>query len=571
MITLGINPFSHDSSAAIVKDGIIVAASSEERFNREKHSAKIPINAINFCIKKAGIKNVNEIQEISFGFNFLHWRVLWLLDSIGLFKIIPVTTRTIIKNGDNHFFNLIKNIFNIIDTRYFIRNTLKYSGKVAFNDHHDAHAASCYFPSCAYSAAIITVDGRGEKASTRIYKASGIRIKRMLQINYPHSLGLFYTAITYYLGFLRNCDEGKVMGLSSYGDSSLAEKMRRVIAIKQNGKLKLNLKYFDFWWNPRRGVSEKFNGLFGLPRTKKDPITHIHENIAKAAQIILEDSVMNLVMKAKQITNEDILCMAGGVTLNSVSNGKVIESDIFKQVYMYPASGDDGIAVGAAFLSYYKYASNQITSSRNKSPYLGYETNEYEIIDALKSAGVIYSKEQNIYQKTAQLLADGKFVGWFQGAHEFGPRALGNRSILADPRNSENKDKLNAKVKFREGFRPFAPSILKENAPEYFRNCTIDSPYMIVTFDVLEEKKKIIPSVTHIDGTARVQTVTREQNQDYYELLKAFNMLTGVPVLLNTSFNVMNEPIVCTPQQAINCFLNSGLDAVVIADYLVIK
>ncbi len=570
MITLGINPFSHDSSAAIVKDGVIIAASSEERFNREKHSAKIPVNAIRFCIDKAGLKDSNEIQEISLGFNFIRWQILWFLSSIGIFKLIPPSTREFIETGDNHIFNLLKNIYNIVDTHDFIRNTLKYKGKVAFHDHHDAHAASCYFPSSAYSAAIITIDGRGERASTRIYKASGTHLRRKFQINYPHSLGLLYTAITYHLGFLRNCDEGKVMGLSSYGDTSLVPTMKKVIQINPNGKFSLKLSYFDFWWNPYKGVSKKFEKEFGAPRVKKDPITSEHQNLAKALQVIIEETIVNLVKRAKKITGEDTLCLAGGVTLNSVTNGKIIESNIFKELFVYPAAGDDGIAVGAAFLSYYKYAKTHVVDSQNRSPYLGFTPSESEIIEALTKSNLTFTKESDIFTATAQLLADGKFVGWFQGAHEFGPRALGNRSILADPRDPTNKDKLNAKVKFRESFRPFAPSVLKKDASLYFKNCT-EAPYMIITFDVIEEMKSIIPSVTHVDGTARVQTVSEDQNPEYFRLLSAFKRITGVSVLLNTSFNVMNEPIVCTPEQAINCFKNSGLDALAIGSYLVKK
>ncbi len=561
MTTLGLNPFGHDSSAAIIKDGVILAASAEERFNRIKHSSRIPKEAIDFCLKQAGLDNINDVEEIALGFNFWHWKLIFTVLSPGISAWIPQRIKQQINQSSSHLVNILKIYF-------LLREELGYKGRITFREHHDCHAAACYFASQFNSAAIITLDGRGEKASTRIYHAQGTKITKKFEFLYPNSLGGFYSGITEYLGFMRNCDEGKVMGLASYGDDSFTGKMRQVLNTKS--LYKVDSSYFKSPHILELGMAKKFERIFGKKRNKKEEITEHHQNIAKAAQTLTEEAILNLVKKAKQLTGESNLCLGGGVALNSVTNGKIAESKIFDAHYIYPAAGDDGISVGAAFLAYYQQQTAKINDYHNRTPYLGYSASDPEIQKALEKAALLYTKPNNLYEATAKLLSDGKFIGWYQGAAEFGPRALGNRTILADPRKAEHKDLLNAKVKFREPFRPFAPSVLQEYAQEYFTDC-IDSPYMIITYMVKENKIADIPAVTHVDQTARVQTVTQQQNERYYKLIQAFYKLTGVPVVLNTSFNVMNEPIVNTPEDAIRCFKGSGLDALVIGNYLIVK
>lgn len=561
MVTLGIKPYGHDTSAVIVVDGKIIAATSEERFNREKHSRKFPSNAINFCLKMASVKNINEVDEISIGFDYL--KLAFYLDFVGLFKYFPYSIKESIENG-------IYQINKIINTRRILRKNFGYKGKLSFLDHHDCHAASCYYPSSFDKAAILTVDGRGEQASTRIYQAKNNQFKTVFQLNYPNSLGAFYSCITEYLGFKDNCDEGKVMGLAAYGGDSLVKKMRKILFIG-GGSYKLNLDYFDFHRFPERNISKKFIELFGQPRKNDEKINQRHKDIAKAAQVLLEEAIIEIAKRARRLTGEKNLCLTGGVALNSVANGRIIQRKLFDKVYIYPAAGDDGVSVGAALLSYYSAGNKRLFSIQNQSPYLGYGPSDQEIKDAISECGLKFKQSRNICKDVAVLLSKNKCVGWFQDRSEFGPRALGNRSILIDPRKAKNKGLVNSKIKFRESFRPFAPSVLKEYSNKYFELCGVDSPYMIFAFKVKKAKKREIPAVTHVDGTARIQTVSKEQNLRYWRLIKEFYKLTGVPVLLNTSFNRMGEPIVNKPHEAIECFLGSGLDALALGDYLIKK
>lgn len=561
MKTLGIKPYGHDTSAAIVVDGKIIAASSEERFNREKHSRKFPYQAIKFCLEKAKVKDINEIEGISIGFDYL--QLAFNLDFLGFFKYFPHYTKEAFTNGKYQ-------IMKVVDTRKILRNELGYRGKINFLDHHDSHTAAVYYPSCFDNAAILTVDGRGELASTRIYKAVDGKFEKLTQMNYPNSLGAFYSCITEYLGFNENVDEGKIMGLAPYGKDKLINKMRKVLSAK-NGSYQLNLDYFDFHKFPEKNVSDEFVKLFGKPRQKGSTITQRHKDVARATQAVLEEAMLELAKATRDLTGQKNLCLTGGVALNSVANGIIIRSKLFENVYIYPAAGDDGVSVGAALYSYYSLGGKRLKTEKNKSPYLGYKSNSREILKAIKKNNLDYIKSNNIYKDVAKLLAKNKCVGWYQDKAEFGPRALGNRSILIDPRKATNKDLVNSKIKFRESFRPFAPSALEEYAKKYFETNGVKSPYMILAFDVKKNKRRIIPAVTHVDGTARVQTVNKKQNLKYWKLINEFYKLSKVPVVLNTSFNRMGEPIVNTPEEAIACFQGSGLDAVVLGDYLILK
>lgn len=561
MITLGIKPYGHDTCAAIVVDGKIIAASSEERFNREKHSRKFPRQAIKFCLKEAGIRNINKVNEISIGFDYL--RLAFHLDLVGFFKYFPNYTKEAFVNGKYQ-------VMKVIDTRRILRKEMGYKGKIKFIDHHDSHAAAVYYPSGFDDAAILTIDGRGELASTRIYNVEKGKFERVSQLDYPNSLGAFYSCVTEYLGFKENEDEGKIMGLAPYGRKNLVGKMRRVLKVRR-GLYELNFEYFDFHRFPDRNVSEKFVKLFGKPRKKGDPLTQRHKDIARATQAVLEEAMLELAKHTKKLTTKNKLCLTGGVALNSVANGILTRSKLFDEIYIYPAAGDDGVSIGAALYSYYSNGGKRIKTKANQSPYLGYKSTDKEILKAIKKNKLSYKKSDNISNDVAQLLIKNKCVGWFQDKAEFGPRALGNRSILVDPRKAKNKDLVNSKIKFRESFRPFAPSALEEYAEEYFDTDGTQSPYMILAFDVKKDKKKIIPAVTHVDGTARVQTVSKRQNLKYWKVINEFYKLTGVPVILNTSFNRMGEPIVNNPEDAIACFLGSGLDAIAINNYLIVK
>lgn len=561
MITLGIKPFGHDTGAAIVVNGKIVAATSEERFNREKHSRKFPYNAIRFCLEQASLGNINQIDEISIGFDYL--RLVFHLDILGFFKYFPDYTKESLVNG-------VYQIKKTLDTKRILHNEMGYKGSVKFLDHHDCHAAVVYYPSEFKDAAILTVDGRGELASTRIYQAEDDSFKKIFQLDYPNSLGAFYSCITEYLGFKDNEDEGKVMGLAAYGKASLVRKMRKVLTTK-NGSYSLNFKYFDFPRFPDKNVSSKFVRLFGPPRKKGEEILQRHKDIAKASQIVFEEAMVELVKHARNITGKRNLCLTGGVALNSVVNGIIVKKKIFNNIYIYPAAGDDGTCIGAALHSYYSFCTKRLYFKNNQSPYLGYSPSDGEILEAIKRYKLSYKKSKDVCKDVASLLIKNKCVGWFQDRAEFGPRALGNRSIVVDPRKAKNKDLVNSKIKFREAFRPFAPSVLEEYTEDYFDTGGVISPYMILAFDVKRDKRNIIPAVTHVDGTARVQTVNKRQNLRYWNLINEFYKLTGVPVVLNTSFNRMGEPIVNKPEEAIVCFLGSGLDALALGDYLIVK
>lgn len=561
MISLGIKPFGHDSCVAVVSDGKILAASTEERFNREKHSDAFPYGALDFALKEAGATTINDVGVISLIFEYK--KELGYIYAWGFFRFFPHHTHNTFGRG-------LRQIKKILKTYRILRKELGYKGKIITVDHHDCHAAVVAYTSGFDKSAVITVDGKGEKACSRVYTFSGGRLKKQYQINFPNSLGMFYTAVTEYLGFKRQEDEGKVMGLAPYGTNKLVGKMREVVDVK-TVPYRLNLRFLETHNSRDKNVSSKFVDVFGPPRKSGKPLLQRHKDIAFATQALLEEAMLGLATFTKDLTSTDKLCLSGGVILNSVANGRIAKAKLFKDTYIYPAAGDDGACVGAALLACYRTNDKHTSHKTNQTPYLGAESTEKEILSAIKNSNLNYVKSRNIAQNVAKLISQNKFVGWYQGRAEFGPRALGNRSIIVDPRKASNKELVNARIKFREPFRPFAPSVLRDHAEAYFDTGGSESPYMILAFDVKPDKRNIIPAVTHVDGTARVQTVTKQQNKRYWDVIHEFYKITGVPVLLNTSFNRMGEPIVNTPEQAITCLRESGLDAVAIGDYLVTK
>jgi carbamoyltransferase len=550
MIILGINYSSHGSSSAIVQNGIILAASSEERFDRIKYSDNFPMLSIKFCLDKVK-KDINELNEICISMNFL---------KRAKFKF----------NLESSF----EQICYDVKKQFYVENKLRqkfgYKGQVKFLDHHDCHASACYFTSPFKNAAIITVDGAGEEDATRIYKANENSLEKIFSFKFPNSLGALYSLVTSYLGFKIDADEGKIMGLAPYGNKDLVKKFKKIIDIDKKGYYQIKDDWLDF---NNESFHEEFSNLLGFAEREKQEIGQNCKNLAFAVQSLLEEAIISLAKASRRITGESQLCLGGGVALNSVANGKIIQEKIFDDVFLYPASGDDGTAVGAALYSYYSYQSQKSFYKINQSPYLGYSTSEKEIIDTLNYFKLKYEKLKNseIEKEIGKLIAENNIVGHFAGRAEFGPRALGNRSILANPIYYSNKDRINNNIKFREKFRPFAPVILQEYSEDYFNMHGFESPYMILAFKVKEDAKKFIPATIHIDNTARVQTIKKNQNERLWNIIKGFYDINQVPVLLNTSFNRAGEAIVNTPKEAIKTFLNSDIDILVLERFLVKK
>jgi carbamoyltransferase len=438
--------------------------------------------------------------------------------------------------------------------------------------HHTSHGASAFLLSPFQKAAILTLDGTGEMASTTLAFGADARIETIKEIYYPHSFGYLFASLTHYLGFLPECDEYKLMSLASYGNDRFQEQFKTIIKLEPDGGFAVDPSYFNYQKGIRDPwVSAKFITAFGPPRRKGEPLEQRHKDLAWALQKRLEDAGLHMARHLHEATGLEDLCLAGGVALNAAMNGRLLRESPFKRIFVQPASNDAGCCLGSAYYIYHSIL-NQPRGFTLKHAYLGPGYTDEACRAALDQAGLRYQRysEDELTRKTAELIAQGQVVGWFQGRMEMGPRALGNRSILADPRRADMKEVLNSKVKHREGFRPFAPSVLAEAAAEYF-DCAADSPFMLFVFDVRKEKRDIIPAVTHVDGTARVQTVRAEENPRYWKLIKAFEKLTGVPVLLNTSFNVMGEPIVCSPADAVNCFHATGIDALVLGNHIVSK
>jgi carbamoyltransferase len=593
MRVLGISAFYHDSAAALIADGRIVAAAQEERFTRKKFDADYPRYAIDYCLNAGGV-TLADVDYVAFydkpflkferlletyltfsprGFRSFRMALpLWLREKLFLKSLLASELKALEPKFD-------------------------WDKRLAFSEHHLSHAASAFYPSPFQRAAVLTMDGVGEWATTSAGVGNGHELKIQKEINFPHSLGLLYAAFTYYTGFKVNSGEYKVMGLAPYGIPKYAQLIYdNLIDLKPDGSFRLNLDYFNYCTGLTM-TNERFDALFdGAPRMPAAPLEQRHMDLAASIQVVIEEAVLRLTRSLAEETGEANLCLAGGVALNCVANGKVLRDGKFENIWVQPAAGDSGGALGAALTIYHLYADRPRTVANTPDgmagSYLGPEFDDGETQTRLKAAGARYAilPRDQLLDRTAHALADGKAVGWFQGRMEFGPRALGNRSILADPRDPQMQKKLNLKVKYRESFRPFAPSVLREHVSEWF-DIDVDSPYMLMVapvhechrrettseeqqlfgIDKLNVPRSSVPAVTHVDYSARVQTVHRETNPLYHDLIGRFHRLTGCPVLVNTSFNVRSEPIVCTPEDAFRCFMGSEIDVLAVGSCYLIK
>jgi len=565
MFNLGISCYYHDSAVALLKDGHVIAAVEEERFSRKKFDDEFPKMAIEWCLKEAEIKP-NQIDSVAF-YDKPVLKFERLLDNY-----IAVAPR-----GLYSFLDVIP---KWLHKRLWVKDEIKkslsgFKGEIIFPEHHMSHAAYAFYTSPFEESAILTLDGIGEWSTTSIGHAKHNSIKITNDIRWPHSLGLFYSAFTYFLGFKVNEGEYKLMGLSSYGTPKYYDLiLDNLIDVKDDGSIHLNMKYFAFTYD-KVMTNKKFSELFGiLPKTKDEKTLQIHFDIGASAQKVLEDVILKMVNHVYEKTKMKNLCIGGGVALNGVANYKILKEGPFDNVHIPPSPGDAGSAVGAAQYLYYNYHNSEriIETDPGKriheNVYVGPSFSNKQITKYLDSENIPYKSfdRESLLKKTAQLIADGNVVGWYQGKMEWGPRALGNRSILADPRRADMKDILNAKIKHRESFRPFAPSILEEYAGEYFE-IDVPSPYMSMVVPV--KKPEQIPAVTHVDGTGRLQTVSKNTNLLYYDLIHEFYKITDVPVIINTSMNVMGEPIVNTPEEAFEMMLKTDMDCIILGNNII--
>ena len=589
---LGISAFYHDSAACILKDGEIIAAAQEERFTRIKHDPSYPYNAVEFVLKYTKLK-LSEVDQIVF-FEKPFLKFERLLETyvafaprgfISFAKAMPLWIKEKLFQK-----NLLFNKLKQHDKNY------RSDQNIFFSEHHLSHAASAFFPSPFDEAIILTADGVGEWATTTVALGKNNKLDIKKEIHFPHSLGLLYSAFTYYTGFKVNSGEYKLMGLAPYGKPIYVDKIKNLIDIKDDGSFRLDQKYFDYSTGLRM-TNKNFDNLFGeRPRDpKKEKITQFHMDIAASIQKVTEEIIIKLVKSLREEYGINNLCLAGGVALNCVANGKILREKVFDNIWIQPASGDAGGSLGAALALWYVDKGNKrfVNLEDNmKGSYLGNEFNQTEIENELKAIGANFEtlKYEELIDKAAKFLSNEKAIGWFQGRMEFGPRALGARSILGDARSDKMQRNLNLKVKYRESFRPFAPSILREDLPEWF-DMNVDSPYMLLVADInvnkkikmtkqqenlfgidkLNIKRSEIPAVTHVDYSARIQTVIKNTNKRYYDLIFKFKEKTGCPVIVNTSFNVRGEPIVNSPTDAFNCFMGTELDYLVIGNCILDK
>ena len=591
-IILGISAFYHDSAAAIIRDGEIVAAAQEERFTRKKHDPRFPAQAINYCLEEAFIEP-SELNAVVFYDNPLL-----------TFDRLVKSLLTVAPRGLEQWTKGARSLLGVkAVVKEYVRRTLGTDTKLLFSDHHTAHAAAAFFPSPFREAAVLTVDGVGEWATLTIGRGAGNRVELLKEIRYPHSLGLLYSAMTYYCGFKVNSGEYKLMGLAPYGRPVYADAIREhLIDVKDDGSFRLNTDYFGFL-DGNVMTNETFDTLFGgPPRRPESRITRREMDLAASVQEVLEEVMLKLARNARALTGSQNLALAGGVALNCVANGKILRERIFADIWIQPAAGDAGSAIGAALVAHHQYFDmprrlHPSGRDAQKGSFLGPAFNGAEVRAFLARRGYPYAQVADAGErarKVARAIADGKIVGYMVGRMEFGPRALGARSILGDPRRTEMQGLMNLKIKHRESFRPFAPAVLAEQACEYFELET-ESPYMLLVAPVREgrrlpmnwdefagddsddmlavinQPRSDIPAVTHVDYSARVQTVHAEDKPDFYQLIKEFYELTGCPLVINTSFNVRGEPIVCSPQDAYRCFMRTEMDLLVLEDCLLWK
>ncbi len=561
MNVVGVN-YSIDSAAALLKNGIRTAASAEERFTRNKHDKGFPAKALSFCLKRGGI-TASDVDHYAFFWNPGRHIEPMLGRLSGAFR----HHAEFLYSYPNHILQTLGQP-GVSGVEQVLRLDDGSKVHIHYVDHHMAHAAAAYFNSPFDDAAILTVDGYGERNATLIASAQGHHLEAVHNIDFPHSIGSLYASITQYLGFRANSGEGKVMGLASYGDDSLVEKFKPLVTLTPEG-FELDLSYFQYTSERTTRYSQKFVELFGPARAAESTLTHHHENIAYALQAVTEEILLHVARLARTKTGKKNLCVAGGVALNCVANRRLMLEAGFDKIFILPPSGDAGSSLGAA-----QYVAHVLLNEpRDPSQYLdylGFENRADEIELAIQTSGAPWFKANNAPAVAAAMIANSHIGGWFQGRSEFGPRALGNRSIIADPRSAEMKDILNARVKFREPFRPFAPSCLEESCGELF-DSAVPSPFMLRVYNTLPERKKDLESITHVDGGARVQTVTQEQNPRYYALIKEFGKRTGVDCILNTSFNIRGEPIVDNVREALFCFFGTDMDFLCAGDYIVAK
>lgn len=594
MYILGLSAYYHDSAAALIKDGDIIAAAQEERFTRKKHDSRFPSNSIEYCLKEAGI-SLKDVSYVTFydkpfvkferiletylsyapvGIkSFIMSMPLWLKEKLFL--------KTTLKNELAKLGNLEKNQLP----------------KLLFAQHHQSHAASAFFPSPFEKAAVLCLDGVGEWATTTVWLGDKNKLDLKWEIDFPHSIGLLYSAFTYYTGFKVNSGEYKLMGLAPYGEPKYVDLiLNHLIDLKEDGTFRLNMDYFNFAAGLTM-TNKKFDELFGEPARKgESQLTPKHMDLARSIQVVTEEIILRLCKSVQKELNVDYLCLAGGVALNCVANGRILREGPFKDIWIQPASGDAGGALGAALAAWHQHEKQpRIVNPEDsmKGSYLGPKYSEQEIKTYLDSIGAKYQKlneGEEYYKKLSKILNDGNVIGWFQGRMEFGPRALGGRSIIGDPRNTTMQSIMNLKIKYRESFRPFAPAVLAEDVSKFFKMKT-RSPYMLLVAEVSDEIKKemtaeeqklfgieklnihrsTLPSITHVDYSARIQTVHADTNPRFYKLISQFKKDTDTSVLVNTSFNVRGEPIVSTPEDAYRCFMRTEMDYLVLEDFILQK
>jgi carbamoyltransferase len=553
MYILGLSCFYHDSAACLLRDGFIVAAASEERFTRKKHDFRFPRNAVAYVLEEAGI-TIDQVDYVAF-----------YDKPFVKFERILQTYMSVAPRGIRSFIKAVPLwMRQKLWMRSVIHKELGYNGPILFSDHHLSHAASSFLFSPFREAAILTVDGVGEWTTTAKGVGKDRTIELSHEIRFPHSLGLVYSAFTGYLGFKVNSGEYKVMGLAPYGEPKYYDKiMDELLDVREDGSFKLNMRYFAYTYGLTM-VNKRFERLFGVPPRKPETkIEPVHFDIAQSIQKVTETIMLRMARSLRKETGQRYLCLAGGVALNCVANGLILREAGYDDIFIQPAAGDAGGALGAALLVHHVVLDNPRDGERQKMPYFGPSYSEEEIKAVLDRFGAVYHRldREALVRKTAQLIVEKNVLGWFQGRMEFGPRALGSRSILADARDPEMRDTVNLKIKFRESFRPFAPTVLAEEVSEWFE-IDRESPYMLLVAQVREDRRQV-PAITHVDGSARIQTIAREDNPLYYDVIKAYADLTGVPIIINTSFNVRGEPIVCSPEHAYLCFMRTHMDQLI--------
>lgn len=594
MIVLGLSAFYHDSAAAIVRDGEIVAAAQEERFTREKNDSELPVNAAAYCLDAAGV-TLDDVDHVAFydkpllTFDrLLETYLAYAPSGFGSFaKAIPIWVKDKLLQKSR----IVKGL-NGLDRGEITEDD------ILFGYHHHSHAAAAFYPSPFDEAAIVIMDGVGEWATTSIGYGNDREIKLEREVRFPHSLGMLYSAFTYYLGFKVNDGEYKVMGLAPYGDPVYADLiMEKLLDVKEDGSFRMDMSYFNYTTGLTM-TNDRFAKLFGKPRREPaDPLTDFHMNVARSVQAVAERLIMGVCREAHRMTGSKNLCLAGGVALNCVANGLIQREGPFENIWIQPASGDAGSALGIALAAANLLGETRVPERRNghdamRGSYLGPEFNDDEIRGVLDTYGAVYERldDSALMETVSKALADDEIVGWFQGRMEFGPRALGNRSILGNPASPSMQKTLNMKIKYRESFRPFAPAVLREDAKEFFQ-FDDDSPYMLIVAPVRDEHRielndqdkqrkgldrldvvrAKLPAITHVDYSARIQTVTPDSNKRFYDLISAFKKRTGIGVLVNTSFNVRDEPVVCSPEDAYRCFMATEMDLLCVGNFVLRK